>query len=403
MLNLPLTIADIDKLITDEVQESIHLDYKDSRAILDFDELAKDVSAFANSDGGLLIFGIQEKEHLPIGKDNGVEHQKYNRERIENIITSRISPRIDDLLISQIPISASTSFYAINVPKSFRGPHQAPNKKYYKRFNFKSEPMEDYEINDVRNRRKVLPPLINIDVELEEGLFVNLVVSNIGDLTAEDITFELSNELQSWLSENEPNLFSRGIKYLPPKRTYKFMYESINAALADDCEIPSSFSISVSYHHPEADQRLTEVFNIDFEDYRNTLVTQSEIHQQGKQLKGAIDKLTSEVKELNRHVKNISSLTSDTGLDLSVTTIRNLKHLIGGEDRIEKVNPIGCNYRVFMEVLKIDGRMAQRLRSFFLKDNESKGLSEVEGITEELITKIKIHFFLKEDVETGNE
>lgn len=95
MLELPTTIAHVDRLIEDEVQESIHLDYKSSAAIdsSKFDELARDVSSFANSDGGMLIYGVQEKGHIPIGRDDGVDHTKYNRERLEDIISSRISPR----------------------------------------------------------------------------------------------------------------------------------------------------------------------------------------------------------------------------------------------------------------------------------------------------------------------
>ena len=181
------------------------------------------------------------------------------------------------------------------------------------------------------------------------------------------------------------------------------MYESVNAALANDPDLPSSFTISVSYLHPEADQRVTETFDIDFEDYRNTLVTQSETERHGKRLKESIDKLTNEIKELNRHVKVISSLTSDTGLDLSITTVRNLKHLIAQEGQLEKINPAGCGYRAFMEVLGIGSGMALRLHSFFWRDNPRKGLSELQGMTEELMEKIEQYFILKEEEETVTE
>src|SRR5205823_5737014 len=148
-------------------QESLHLDYKDSRAIdsSKFAEIAKDVSAFANSDGGLIIYGVQEKDHLPIGKDGGIDHNRYSRERLEQVMSSNISPRIDDVRIAQIPLSAAASIYAIKVPKSFRAPHQASDKKYYKRYNFQSLPMEDYEINDVRSRQRVIPPLVAVGIE----------------------------------------------------------------------------------------------------------------------------------------------------------------------------------------------------------------------------------------------
>jgi len=71
----PSTISEIERLIRDQVQENIHLDYKASKAISQKsrDEIAKDVSAFANSDGGVLIYGVEEKDHLPVRIDDGVD------------------------------------------------------------------------------------------------------------------------------------------------------------------------------------------------------------------------------------------------------------------------------------------------------------------------------------------
>lgn len=172
MLELPTTIADIDKLIQNGVQENLHLDYKASGAMAQSkkDEIAKDVSAFANSDGGLIIYGIVENNNLPTSKDDGVDHSKCTREWVEQIINSLINPRIDGIRIQIIPRSQDKSIYAIQIPKSARAPHQSSDKKYYKRFNFQSVPMEDYEINDIRNRRHILPPLVTIDVENRHGI-----------------------------------------------------------------------------------------------------------------------------------------------------------------------------------------------------------------------------------------
>lgn len=156
-MNLPETIKDIERFIEARVQESINLGYKRSNSVDDKKraEIAKDVSAFANSDGGLLIYGVEEQEHLPIKMDNGIEHKKFNREWLENVITGNIAPRIDDIQIFQIPLSDSHSLFAVKVPKSFRGPHQErlESKRYYRRFNFKSVPMEDYEVREAYNRR----------------------------------------------------------------------------------------------------------------------------------------------------------------------------------------------------------------------------------------------------------
>jgi len=56
------SVADLEQLIRDAVPESLTLEYKRSDALSKengkVNELCKDVSAFANSLGGLLIYGI---------------------------------------------------------------------------------------------------------------------------------------------------------------------------------------------------------------------------------------------------------------------------------------------------------------------------------------------------------
>src|SRR3954468_22756806 len=168
-MNCPTTVAELHALVDNSVPEDLHLDYKSSAIFektqddLKWD-LAKDVSAFANSDGGMIVYGVIESGHLPERVDAGADHTKRNRERIENLINSGISPRIDGLRIQQIPLSRARSAYAVEIPKSYRGPHQERiHFRFYKRFNFLSEPMEAYEIDDVRNRRDVVLPLVSVD------------------------------------------------------------------------------------------------------------------------------------------------------------------------------------------------------------------------------------------------
>ena len=66
--------AELLALIANQVEENIHLDYKGGDSLQKTDgkkkELSKDVSAFANSDGGTIIYGIKEfddvaRRHLP--------------------------------------------------------------------------------------------------------------------------------------------------------------------------------------------------------------------------------------------------------------------------------------------------------------------------------------------------
>ena len=149
--------SDLQAMIDNSVQESLSLDYKESRALANDSrsrgELSKDVSAFANSAGGRIIYGIVEDKMMPTRMDEGVHTSIISREWIEQVINSQIKPRIHGIVIRQIALSVGRAAYVIDVPPaSAPAPHQAFDHKYYRRFNFQSVPMEDYEIRDVMRR-----------------------------------------------------------------------------------------------------------------------------------------------------------------------------------------------------------------------------------------------------------
>src|SRR5882724_1635607 len=102
MIDLPTTLAEVQALIDAQVQEDLHLDYKDSRALGrdKKSEIAKDVSSFANADGGIIIYGVEEANHLPVKIDEGVTHRNLSHEWLEQTLRSNITPRIDDLRIA---------------------------------------------------------------------------------------------------------------------------------------------------------------------------------------------------------------------------------------------------------------------------------------------------------------
>lgn len=159
------SIEDINNLIINEVEENIHLDYKAAGALDKKDEkkrteITKDISAFANSDGGIIVYGISEIDHRP-KEISPVDGRVYTKEWLENVI-QQIQPRIEDLNIYPIRVDdIGQSIYVVKIPRSRNAPHMARDKRYYKRFNFKSEPMEDYEVKDLYNR--VSTPKIKID------------------------------------------------------------------------------------------------------------------------------------------------------------------------------------------------------------------------------------------------
>lgn len=159
------TEQDLLQLIVDQVGESLTLDYKESGALQRTDgkknELSKDVSAFANAAGGVLVYGMREDGHVPIELDGGLDPNEISKEWVEQVVNSRIARRIAGVRVRQVPLSGPRSgrvAYVVYVPSSTQAPHMAADHRYYKRFNFESVPMEDYEVRDV-SRRFVAPEL----------------------------------------------------------------------------------------------------------------------------------------------------------------------------------------------------------------------------------------------------
>jgi len=158
------TKADLQRLVDDALEESLTLDYKASPALSREgkapDEICKDVTALANSAGGQLVYGIEENKvtRKPTRVDDGVDDPNITREWIEQILNSRVQPRMSGVQTARIDMGNGKFGYVISVSQTQTGPHQAPDGKYYKRFDLQSVPMHDYEIRDVM-RRSTTPDL----------------------------------------------------------------------------------------------------------------------------------------------------------------------------------------------------------------------------------------------------
>ncbi len=168
--------ARIGKLIKDGVEESLSFDYKAADSLGKQNnkkaEITKDVSAMANSAGGTIIYGVREyqdktRQHLPEMIDP-VDRTAFSKEWLEQIISS-IQPRLEGVIIHPVVLdtSATDVVYVVEIPQS-RTAHQARDCRYYKRFNFESTPMLDYEIRDVMGRRQYPRIELEFDTELSQ-------------------------------------------------------------------------------------------------------------------------------------------------------------------------------------------------------------------------------------------
>ena len=165
-------------MLEEQQPEDLHLDYKDKRSLLPpgrggggidrqkrANDVSKDVSSFLNSDGGVLIYGVPETDDpnttggapIPLNSLDsdkiGFERGEITKETIENLITSNIQPKPGPELFQIVEVEHEGRIvFIVEIAAGIGDVWQAKDKKYYRRSHYKSEPMEHYEINMVRDR-----------------------------------------------------------------------------------------------------------------------------------------------------------------------------------------------------------------------------------------------------------
>ena len=353
-MDAPQTPSDLQSFIDLQIQEGLHLDYKASASLTKAKrgEIAKDASAFANSDGGLIVYGIEEEGHLPVRVDAGVESAKYSREWLEQVIQSNISPTLDGLRIVSIDLDGSNCAYAVEIAKSYRGPHQERvSNRYYRRHNFRSVPMEDYEINDVRSRSSVVPKLLHVGVEILHGMIIYIAVSNPGDEVAADVGLDFSPELPWRGRDTPPQPLKEGIRALAPGQKLTFLYETTEQVFATGSALPKRIEVTGSYAHPMTGGRVREEFVLDLSDYIESAIIESELYEHGRKVEKALGEITKGLRQMNDSLAKLGTVAGPTGLNLSVTTLRNLVQVSAGSSEVERSIQRPAVIGLFEEVL----------------------------------------------------
>lgn len=134
-----MTLADLQQLVTDGVQEGKTIEYKRDFYQLDatdpkfkseqHEEMLKDISSFANTLGGDLIIGMDEADHVASNvlgiPTTDVDGLKL---RIIQLVENWLEPRIS-MTIKAVPHSAGRYVLVIRVQRSMIAPHRVIYQK----------------------------------------------------------------------------------------------------------------------------------------------------------------------------------------------------------------------------------------------------------------------------------
>jgi hypothetical protein len=136
----------IDALIEDRQSEELFLDFKRSSdngsgTHLSGDDrknLAKAISGFGNSEGGIIVWGVDCKHSKPHGDVAGAKVKVKNAKRFKSLLEGAVSgltlpphPKVEHTAIED---DEGAGFVVTSIPKSYLAPHQSiVGMQYYMR------------------------------------------------------------------------------------------------------------------------------------------------------------------------------------------------------------------------------------------------------------------------------
>ena len=171
-----LDLAQIDDYIARRQEEHLQLDFKTIRGANlasadDRRSFAKSLSGFANSAGGIIVWGVDARKNDQgvdcAGATSEIKLLKMLLSRLNEFTGQAVSPIVDGVRHKLIERTADTGFAATLVPESQSAPHMAKlgEDRYYKRAGASFYKMEHFDLEDMFGRRQ--KP--RLEIIFEEG------------------------------------------------------------------------------------------------------------------------------------------------------------------------------------------------------------------------------------------
>ena len=164
--------------------------------------LSKDISAFANAEGGTIVIGMNATRSRPpvaVERDVGLDPAQLSLEQLQSLASACVSPPLPDLTCCAVPVadaSEARMVYVISVPKGYAA-HQANDYVYYTRNGFTTEALPHHLVRLLMLHGSAPHAQLeigNCDIlnkDQHDEYRFDLVVNNIGPTTLRDFLIEL--------------------------------------------------------------------------------------------------------------------------------------------------------------------------------------------------------------------
>jgi hypothetical protein len=151
-----ITEADLRTLLANKEPEGKQLDYKRDgvgQADSDKREFLYDASSFANTQGGCLVFGMDESRGEPtdlVGLDVALDPDKEIL-RLEQMLRDGIRPPISGVETAAIALAGGKAALVMRIPKSWNPPHQVTFQKAFRFYARDSNGKYQIDVDELRS------------------------------------------------------------------------------------------------------------------------------------------------------------------------------------------------------------------------------------------------------------
>lgn len=198
------SLDDLTELIERKVRESDVLEYKtaqDQVQPTEKEAAAKALSAFANTSGGVLIYGMATKDPADPERPTAIEPiSARTASHLLKHAEENVRHRIPGVRKKPIDAEAGRQVLLFDVPTSPIAPHQlATDKVYYRRENAHSVPMSHdlIELYFGRRMQAILEPTIETRDVTNDALgwkmLITLGLRNVGGQIGRDVLTRIQN------------------------------------------------------------------------------------------------------------------------------------------------------------------------------------------------------------------